>query len=434
MRLFALAFNEPVLTDEERRWRRERRSAWLRLAAYVILVGNLAVREHESSGFVHLNIVATYGAATLLALGFALLRRGLSWMGTALVVVDAALVVALFHEHLLTSNKFDHDLTAPTVAIAFLLLTHVALRLIPPLVLLFSGLVVAGWLSLLTVVISAHASQTIPLSNSWSNFLIEGALAAAFAFASFVCYLLTKDHDILLRGAVASEKRRQNLARFFAPGVLAELQTKGTSLDLRQRRAAVMFVDLRSFTRFSETVPHEDLTELLQEYRQLVTQAVFQSKGTVDKFVGDGVMAVFGQPRSEPDDTARALECALHLSSSLARWKEDRARQGKPAIDAGIGLHVGPVIGGVLHSGSHDEFTVFGDAVNVAERLERLSKSLDAALVVSDAVMSESRLCKQDAPWVWKDAAELDGRNGSVRIAYLPRLRGRQQCERHPEI
>ena len=93
-------------------------------------------------------------------------------------------------------------------------------------------------------------------------------------------------------------------------------------------------------------------------------------------------------------------------------------------MDAGIGLHVGPVIGGVLHSGLHDEFTVFGDAVNVAERLERLSKALDAGIVVSEAVMQEMPSLQSGASWIWADAAELDGRAGRIRIAYLPRNRG----------
>ena len=422
MGMFGLAANEPDLTSEERRRRRETRSAWLRLIAFVILIVNLLVGEHGDSILIHAHVVLGYGVATLLALGLALAQRGPSWTATVFVVVDATLVVALFHEHLFAPSKtVGHSLTAPTLAIGFLLLTHVALRLKPWLVLLFSGLVVAGWLSLLAVTVVEHSWEGTLLTRDWSAPLAEAALAAAFGFAAFVCYLLIEDHNVLLRGAVSNEKRRRNLARFFSPGVLSELQTRGTSLNLSRRRAAVMFVDLRSFTSLSEALPPEDVAELLAEYRQLVTQTVFAFSGTVDKFIGDGVMAVFGQPHSAPDDTVRALQCALQLKTSLARWKEVRLRDGKPALDAGIGLHVGSVLGGVLQSGSHDEFTVIGDAVNVAERLERLSTTLGATIVVSEAVILEAPSSRDGARWIWKEAAELDGRSGRLRIAYLSR-------------
>lgn len=186
-----------------------------------------------------------------------------------------------------------------------------------------------------------------------------------------------------------------------------------------------MFVDLRSFTRLSETVPPEEIAELLAEYRELVTTEVFAHGGMIDKFIGDGVMAVFGQPRTTPGDAGRALECAVHLAEVLTRWKEARLRRGRAAPDAGIGLHVGTAVGGVLHSGSHDEFTLFGDAVNVAERLERLCKTLEASIVVSGKVISEVPGGAVVAQWQWVDAVKLDGRAGRLRVAYLPRANAR---------
>lgn len=423
--MLGLAASEPDLTSAERRWRRERRSAWVRLVALVIFVINLMVGEHASGILVHSKVVVGYGLATLLALGLALARRGPTWVATLFVVIDAALVVALFHEHLFApGGTFDHSLSAPALAIAFLLLAHVALRLRPLLVSLFSGLVIAGWMSVLAFTVTGQSWGDRPRGDDWPALLAEAALAAAFGFSAFVCYLLTRDHNVLLKGAVTSERRRRNLARFFPPNVLSELQTKGISLNLSRRRAAIMFVDLRSFTTLSETMPPENVSELLAEYRQLVTQAVFAYDGTIDKFIGDGVMAVFGHPHTAPDDSARALQCALSLSLSLVRWKGDRLRRGKPALDAGIGLHVGPVIGGVLQSGSHDEFTVIGDTVNIAERLERLSGALGAAVVVSEAVMLEAPSSETTAGWLWKEAVELDGRIGRLRVAYLPRSAG----------
>jgi len=419
-----LATNEASLSADERRWRREIRSAWLRVLVFAVLVLNLVASGHGESMLVHGQVIGGYGIATIAALVLALRRSGPAWSTVAFVTIDALLVVALFHEHLFAPGQaFDHNLTPPSLAVGFLLLTHAALRLRPGLVVLFSGVVLTGWLSLLAITLALHA-HLHPMANSeWSVFGAEGALAAAFAFAGLVCYLLTKEHNVVLAEAVGSERRRQTLARFFSPGVVAELQSNDTGLALARRRAVVMFVDLRSFTLLSETSEPEAIAELLSEYRQLVTESVFQHRGTVDKFIGDGVMAVFGHPKTGPDDSERAMKCSLELSTSLDRWSRERVRRGKTAIGAGIGLHVGSVIGGVLESGRHAEFTVFGDAVNVAERLERLCRPLNASLVVSEDVLQETPSFLTSADWKWKDAAELDGRRGKLRLAYLPRPR-----------
>lgn len=398
------------------------RSAWLRLLVFAVLVLNLMASRHGESVLVHVHVIGWYVLATAVALALAWKRRGPAWSTTVFIIIDALLVVALFHEHLFAPGQtFDHSLTAPSLAIGFLLLMHAALRLRPGLVLLFSTVVLTGWLSLLAITLFVHAHLHPMAASEWSVFGAEGALAAAFAFAAFVCYLLTKEHDAILSQAVASERRRQMLARFFSPSVVAELQNNATGLALARRHAVVMFVDLRSFTRLSETAKPEAIAELLSEYRQRVTAAVFNHGGTIDKFIGDGVMAVFGHPKAGPDDPARAVKCGLELSTSLVMWSKERLELGKIAADAGIGLHAGPVIGGILESGGHAEFTVFGDAVNVAERLERLCRPLQAALVVSQDVLQGVPAFLGVADWKWKDAAELDGRRGKLKLAYLPR-------------
>lgn len=414
-----LAAKEPLLSDEQRRWRRESRAAWLRLVALAVLVVNLGLSERQLSVAVYAWIVGGYGIATVVALALVTFKRGASWWATAFVVLDALIVVVLFHEHLFApGGQLDHDLTAPSLAVGFVLLTHIALRLRPMLVLLFSGLVVLGWLALLGIAVEAHVDKDSTHALNSSAFLREGALAAAFGFAALVCALLTHDHNMLLNSAVATERLRANLSRFFSPTVLSELQTTGASLALRRRQAAVMFVDLRSFTRLSEAIALEELAMLLAEFRELVTREVFAHGGMIDKFIGDGVMAAFGQPRTTSDDAGQALECAIHLQRALLEWKVQRLARKQPAPDAGIGLHFGLAIGGVLHSGSHDEFTLVGDAVNVAQRLEQLCKPLNATLVVSEEVLAAANRV-EPAKWRWAEDVQLAGRIGRKRVAYL---------------
>ena len=411
--------DEPAVDADERRWRREMRSGWLRLAVFGILIANLLMGEHGGNFLVHANVVIGYGLATALALGLALSRRGPTWLAGAFTVVDALAVVALFHEHLFSADdEVGHAVTTTNLAIAFVLLNHAALRLRPLLVSLYAIVVVVGWLSLLLVKNAAIHWQN---TQSVTTLEADSTLAVAFAFAAFVSFLLIRDHDSLLRSALSSERRRLSLSRFFSPDVVSELERGGIRLDLERRLAAVMFVDLRSFTPFAEAASAKDLAELLIDYRTHVMQAVFDWNGTVDKFIGDGVMAVFGQPRPKADDAERAIRCALHLREVLARWKSKRVAEGRPALDAAIGLHFGPVIGGVLESGQYHEFTVLGDAVNVSERLERVAKELDAALVVSAETLDRVPSMAAEFPWVWKDDVELKGRKGVLRIAYLHR-------------
>jgi adenylate cyclase len=221
-----LASEEPSLTQSERHRRRERRSAWLRLPVLLILAVNLVAATDRDELPVHAKVVAGYGIATVLALVRASALRGPRWMAATFVVTDAVLVVVMFHAHLFapTSSGLDHRLTAPTLAIGFVLLAHVALRLQPRLVLLFSVLVISGWMALLAVAAGNHANA----QDGWEDFAGESALAATFVFAALVCWLLTKDHAVLLSGAVSGERKRRNLARFFSPTVLSELQSTGT--------------------------------------------------------------------------------------------------------------------------------------------------------------------------------------------------------------
>ena len=163
-------------TTDARRGARETRSAWLRIVALAILVLNLAVAKHDNIS-VHANVVIGYGLATLMALVSALSRTGPLWLSSAFVVVDALLVVVLFYEHLFASGPtFDHSLTAPSLAVAFVLLTQVALQLRPQLVLLFAGLVVFGWLSFLAIAAGNHTSTGAAGGPNWVDFGLKDPL------------------------------------------------------------------------------------------------------------------------------------------------------------------------------------------------------------------------------------------------------------------
>ncbi|SMH26170.1 adenylate/guanylate cyclase domain-containing protein [Mesorhizobium australicum] len=364
--------------------------------------------------------LALYLLACLGLAGLSLWRLRPAGHGTLWIALDALFVTVILYEHIIGAPVTGpHGLTTASLVIPFLFLSHVGMTLQARLIGLFSGLVLSGWTGMLAVMAWRH--EQLARGAFWDVFLsLDFGLVLTFGLTALSSYLLALDHQRTRREARRIDRWRHNLARFFSPLVVADLQEDGHRLALQRRPAAIMFVDLRDFTSYAEHAPPAELAQVLTGYRQLVAGTVFAHGGTVDKFMGDGVMAVFGQPAAKDDDAERALRCAVALSEKLLAW---RSVAGSGAFEAGIGLHYGMVIGGVLDSGSHDEFTVFGDAVNVARRLESLSKALGATVVVSLALLGRVPKGRRSGGWTVKKGVSLSGRRIPLDIAYRPRWR-----------
>ncbi len=394
------------------------RSGLLRVVVALVLIATFWVGgEHDHA--VHFKVVATYCVLTTIALVLAWLHRSPPWLSPTSIAIDAALVVTLFHEHLLGDAPREHDLTPTNIAVAFLLLLHAAMSLKPKAVLLFSAIFLAGWLSFAAISLPVR-DGALSLSEHLASFRLDGMLAFVFLVTTIMLLMLMRDHNRSLARAVAAERQRSNMQRFFAPEVAAEIAQSGLALGLAEREASVMFVDLRSFTRFAEGATASELTSVLGEFRSIVSERVFARGGTIDKFIGDAVLAVFGVPGASPSDKANALACAMAVSLDLSAWAVRSRQAGRPALAAGIGLHQGRVLFGVIDSGCHAELTVLGDVVNVAQRLEQATKALNAAVVVSDAFADE--IAQVGAiGWQPDPSLRLPGRQGTMGVFYLPR-------------
>jgi adenylate cyclase len=408
---------------------REIRSVLLRFVAFTILFANLLLGGNQGAERMHIVVVLSYFIISVASVATARFLPNVSWLKTLFVVLDALLVTLILYAHILGEPVTEnHNLTTSSLVVAFILLNHVGLKQDRRLVLVFSGIVVVSWVAMLAITAARHhTADAMSLLAAFFN--QDLGLTVSFGFTAFAIYLLARDHDRTRQEALKADKRRLNLSRFFSPLVVADLQEGSSNLDLERRNAAIMFVDLRDFTSFAETAPARELALVLAEYRHLVSETIFQHGGTVDKFIGDGVMAVFGQPTPTEDDADRALACALDLVDALNDWKNHSTLNGYPALNAGIGLHYGTVVGGVLDSGCHSEFTVIGDAVNVAQRLESLAKSLDAPLVVSAALMAGLQKPVPPAHWMPLGSVPLPGRRLPLDIWYLRRESGLIRAE-----
>jgi adenylate cyclase len=190
----------------------------------------------------------------------------------------------------------------------------------------------------------------------------------------------------------AIERQRLNLARYFAPATVDQLANQDEPLgQIREMKTATMFADLVGFTRWSERHTPAQAIGLLREVHTLLEEAVFRHGGTLDKFIGDGMMATFGTPEPLPRDTRNAMACVKAILADVAVFNEKRAARGEEPVQVAVGLHYGPVVVGNIGTERRLEFGVIGDSVNVASRLEELTRVIGRMAVVSDDVIAEIR-------------------------------------------
>jgi adenylate cyclase len=181
-------------------------------------------------------------------------------------------------------------------------------------------------------------------------------------------------------------RRRDNLSRFLPRQVVERVLKQGDeALVPVQREVTVLFSDIRDFTSLSETLPPQAVLRLLDDYFGHMTQVVMAREGMVNKFLGDGMLACWGVPDHTEDHAEQAMRAALDMRTKLEELNAWRERHGEPRLRIGIGLHTGVVAAGMLGGAQQHEYTIIGDAVNVAARVEGLTKVLGVDILVSES-------------------------------------------------
>jgi adenylate cyclase len=177
------------------------------------------------------------------------------------------------------------------------------------------------------------------------------------------------ERSLLADRLLAEQRNRERLERYHSPAVVDRISAQAIdgAFEAQERQVTVLFADLVGFTSIAETMPAGDVARLLNDFFADMTEVIFAHDGTLDKFMGDGLLAVFGAPLPQADHAARAVAAAIEMQRRLRR----RAGQGQhPALTMRIGLSSGPVVAGDIGSPKRREYTVLGDTVNTAARLE----------------------------------------------------------------
>ena len=221
----------------------------------------------------------------------------------------------------------------------------------------------------------------------------------------------------------AAERARNNLSRYFSPNVVELLAAQDEPLGaVRRETVAVLFADIVGFTRMTESMPPEAVVAMLREFHARMTAQIFASGGTVDKYIGDGIVAVFGVPTASANDAANALACAERMLDALDGWNEEREPKGEAHLAIGIGLNYGPAVVGDVGSEHSMSFTVIGDTVNTAARLQTLTRTLGTPLVVGGPLIESVKARSPEIAAKLVDQLQdqgdqsLRGRGGPVRI------------------
>ena len=191
---------------------------------------------------------------------------------------------------------------------------------------------------------------------------------------------------LLMIEDISSEKRmKSTMSRYMDPGIADQLLEDGADImGGLDTTATLLFSDLRSFTNITESLGAQGTVKLLNEYFEIMVECISEQGGMLDKFIGDAIMAAFGLPISHEDDEDRGVKAGINMIKRLWDWNDQREKDGKPPLDMGLGLNTDKIVAGNIGSQKRMDYTMIGDGVNLAARLESACKQYNARILISD--------------------------------------------------
>lgn len=392
----------------------------------VIAILALTVTTQNFRELVITTIILLAGIAVMFFLLYFLRRRrGVRLVGLASVLLDLVVLLPL---PLLWYSAVGGDIVPRT----YILKTY-----LPVLIYLMMILEAIALQPLYPAVFSAGSTIALVLYYFYAaadpRFSVTGDFVRAFlgdsvhinmyianifitAASGLALFMITRIARRTVYEAARNEVAASQLSRYFSPKIAEAIAGAGDDFMKPQgviQDAAVLFCDIRDFTALSERLSPEEVLGLLSEYHEKMVGVIFTHRGTLDKFIGDGILAVFGTPEPADDDAVRAVRAGVGMLAAVDELNAERRARGQFEIRIGVGIHFGQLLAGNIGVESRLEYTVIGDTVNLASRIEGLCKTTGECLLVSRAVAD----CLGDGFRLHNlGAFEVKGKSGMIEI------------------
>lgn len=409
----------------------------LRFASLTVIAVWLMAREQGDAALAYsLSVVGLFAASGAVYVWLNTRSGGRRRVAYAFVAIDALLLSAV----LVAPNPFEAAAAAPPLLLRgggflayFVLLALVALSYSPGLVLWFGLVASLGWAAAVGAValdprvtladglssLQTAEQRMAALLDPWTiDLLAQGQNVLLLLIVSgMLAVVVGRSRRLVFRQA-AVERERANLARYFSPTMIDELAESDVPLGRTRRQdVAILFADIVGFTSWAATRPPEKVITLLRDFHVRMEACAFAHRGTIDKYIGDAVMVTFGTPYPAPDDARRAIDCARAMIEAGIAWNRARAAADEPPVRIAVGAHIGPAVLGDVGSERRLDFAVVGDTVNVASRIEGLTRGLGVNLLVSDELLRRARDSGADDKGFFDMGAQLlRGREAPVRV------------------
>jgi len=318
------------------------------------------------------------------------------------VEIHATVIDNILHQNFLSHSGWTKFLDVCTIIVVGLIM-----GLAVPRMKAVAGIALS--LALISAFVLANTAIFVRY-NVWMN-LIYPALTMMTIYLGITVYrYVTEERE--------KKKVRGAFQYYLTASVVNEILKDPSKLKLGgdKKNLSVMFSDIRGFTSISEKLTPEELVHLLNEYLTAMTDVVFKYDGLLDKYIGDAIMAVFGAPLDQPDHALRACRTGIEMMSELRRLREKWAAEGRPDVNIGVGINTGDMVVGNMGSQMRFDYTVIGDSVNLASRLEGTNKEYGTNIIISEftyEAVKDEIFCRE------LDAVRVKGKKYPVRIFEL---------------
>jgi len=382
-------------------------------------------------------VLSIYLVFTICRLWLSYRRPLPGWFVTLSIVADIALLMGtIWSFHIQYMQPPSFYLKAPTVLYVFIFIALRALRFEARYILIAGGVAALGWLLMVLYVVTIDAQDTM-ITRNYVEYLTSNSVLLGAEFDKVISILLV---TIILAAAIARARTllissvretaaAKSLSRFFAPSVaerIAGSEAEAGAGHATSRDAAIMMLDIRGFTPLAASLPPEEVIALLTDYQTQVVPIIRAYDGVVDKFLGDGILASFGAVDESNAYAANALNALDAILEKVEAWNSDRRSMGKNSVVINGAVTSGPIVFGIIGDAERLEYTVLGDPVNLAAKLEKQSKEEKARAVASATCMdlAEAQGYERRRKWESRKARPVAGVDSSVDLYVRPNTTG----------